>query len=339
MHTMDKTGVTLQINLAPTDLPHAKYTLPHQLRQWADQVDEIVLVVDLHRSRGRYSEAWQERLPGFRNLIAEYCAKYAKARTVDVDYSTEVATRLSKRYFGGEPIPAKDWNGGPFYAYFFGLDAAKYNYVLHMDADMLYGGGSTNWVTEGVNLLVERPDVLICSPIPGPPTADGLLRSQFLASEPFSSLAYRASSLSTRHFLLDQERFFERIQALTLTQPPRRRIWQAQADGNPPYNPAEEIFSQAMEKQGLLRIEFLGHAPGMWSIHPPYRSKLFYDLLPTLIQQIETGNIPEAQRGCHDMNDSMVDWSSTRKSVWQRGMKHLNLFLQYRVEKIRYHQS
>src|SRR5215475_13342942 len=103
------TGVTLQINLAPTDLLHAKYILPHQLRQWANQVNEILFIVDLHRSRGRYSEAWKERLPGLRRLIDEYCAKYDKARTLDVNYSDEVAAKLSALYFGEQPLPVKDW--------------------------------------------------------------------------------------------------------------------------------------------------------------------------------------------------------------------------------------
>ena len=59
-----KSGVTLQISLAPTDLPTAKHTVPHQLRVWADQVDEILLVLDKHRSHGRYSMDWQEQLSG-----------------------------------------------------------------------------------------------------------------------------------------------------------------------------------------------------------------------------------------------------------------------------------
>ena len=105
----------------------------------------------------------------------------------------------------------------------------------------------------------------------------------------------------------------------------RRRIWQALAEGNPPYDLPEVIFSRAMSEHGLVRIDFLRSDPGMWSIHPPFRSQLFYDLLPTLIQQIEAGEIPEAQRGDHDMNDSMVDWSSARKPLWKRAAKHLKL--------------
>ena len=325
------TGVTLQINLAPTDLPHARYILPHQLRQWAEQVNEVLLVVDLHQSKGRFSEGWQERLPGMRLLIDEYCAKYANVRSLEVDYSPKVAASIGTQFFGGKPVPAKDWNGGPFYSYFFGLYAATHDYIFHMDSDMMYGGGNSTWVAEAIQLLTERPDVLICSPIPGPPTEDGRLRSQSLAIEPYSSLAFRSPALSSRHFFLDRKHFRSRIQQLPLTQPPRRRVWQAQLEGKPPYNLPEVIFSQAMSAHDLVRIEFLGNAPGMWSIHPPYRSQLFYERLPTLIQQIETGDIPEAQRGCHDMNESMINWASTQKPLQQRIAKHLKLALQRHV--------
>ena len=66
----------------------------------------------------------------------------------------------------------------------------------------------------------------------------------------------------------------------------------------------------------------------MWSLHPPYRSENFYQQLPELIQKIETGNIPEAQRGHHDLNESLVDWTSARAALkqnrwWKRLGKRL----------------
>jgi hypothetical protein len=316
-------AVTLQINLAPTDLPHAQHILPHQLRQLGRQVEEILLVVDLHRSRGRYAEAWEERLPGLRALIERCCAEYPHARSVDVDYSDDVAARISRAYFGGGRMPAKDWNGAPFYAYFFGLDNAQHDHIFHMDSDLLYGGGSQTWVDEAVRLLAERPDVLICSPLPGPPRADGRLVSR----EDHASLAYRADGLSTRLFLLDRRRFERRIGELELTQPSARHRWQARADGNPPYDTAEEVWSKAMVKHDLRRVDFLGAAPGLWSLHPPHRSPLFYNRLPALIAQVQAGDVPDAQRGDHDMNDSMISWSSARQPLWRRVAKHQRLLL------------
>ena len=64
-------SVTLQINLAPTDLPHAVHVLPHQLRQWSGQVQEIVFTFDLHRTShgGRFSEGWEERRAPMEELL------------------------------------------------------------------------------------------------------------------------------------------------------------------------------------------------------------------------------------------------------------------------------
>jgi hypothetical protein len=242
-----------------------------------------------------------------------------------VDYSSEVAARLAAKFFGGQSLPAKNWNGAPFYSYFFGLDAAEHNYVFHMESDMMYGGGSRTWVAEAVRLLIDRPDVLVCNPLPGPPTADGRLRSQTLRPEPLMSLAYRADFVSTRLFLIDRDRLHSRVSPLMLTQPPRRRRWQALGDGNPPYEAPEVILSREMSKRGLLRIDFLGSAPGMWSVHPPYRSKGFYERLPQVIEQIEKDEIPDAQRGHHDLTDRMVDWTGARKPKWRRVAKHLRL--------------
>jgi hypothetical protein len=55
----------------------------------------------------------------------------------------------------------------------------------------------------------------------------------------------------------------------------------------------------------------------MWSLHPPYRSRDFYDRLPELVQRIERGDIPNDQRGDHDFNSSMVDWSEALSALAQ----------------------
>jgi hypothetical protein len=77
-----------------------------------------------------------------------------------------------------------------------------------------------------------------------------------------------------------------------------------------------------MRERGLVRRDFLGSAPGMWSLHPPYRCADFYAKLPDVIARVEDGNIPDAQRGDHDINGSMVDWSEAvallAKNRWWR---------------------
>jgi len=324
-------ATTLQINLAPTDLPHLIHTLPHQLRQLGGQVDEVLLTVDLHRSSGRYATAWKERLPGFLAFVEEQCAKHPQVHSHEVDYSAEAIAKVSEQFFGGKNIPAKDWMGAPFYAYFAGFYHARHNYIFHIDSDMLFGGGSQTWIAEAVRLMEARPEVVACNPLPGPPTGDGSLRSQTLIPEPSTSLAFRTSGISTRVTFFDRQRVISHLAPLPLIQPGLVRLWQARLEGNSSYVPVEDILSQGMHQQGLLRIDFLGQAAGLWSLHPPYRSELFYQSLPSLIQRIERGEIPDGQRGYHDLNDSMIDWSSTRKPTWQRKLKRLRLIVQHLV--------
>jgi hypothetical protein len=321
-------SVTLQINLAPSDWLHAQHILPHQLRQFAGQVDEILLTLDLHRSAGRFSEGWETGLANMRSLIQECCNHYAHAHLKEVDYSPATVAAVSAMFFGGRLIPPKDFRGGPFYSYFFGLYAAKHRYILHLDSDLLMGGGSPNWIAEAIDLLNNHPNILFCGPLPGPPTSDGTLRSQVAEPQPYTSPAFCFSSLSTRYFLFDRDRFSTQIQQLPLK---RASMWgfiKAIVEGNYPYQLPEDIWTETMFQHHLSRVDFLGDHPGMWSLHPPYRSKNFYDCLPELVQKIESGNIPEAQRGDHDINDSLVNWTSARIALkhnrwWKRLGKRL----------------
>ena len=307
------TGVTLQVNLAPTDLPHARFVLPHQLRCWACQVDEIVLTLDLHRSHGRYAHGWEARLPGMRRLLAEVCERHPHARAEEVDYSEKAAARLSARFFGGEPIPVKDCHGAPYYSYFHGLGAASNRFVLHMDSDMLFGGGSSTWVAEMLDLMQRRPEVLACNPLPGPPTADGGLRSQQLERELGDGLAYRAPHLSTRLFLIDLERLRTAAGPLPRLRLNGYRAWKARREGHPPYDCAEVTLSAAMARHSLVRVDAVGKSPGCWSLHPPFRSARFYDSLQDVIRLVESGDMPDGQRGHHDVQDCVVDWSDVRE--------------------------
>jgi hypothetical protein len=51
--------VTLEITLAPPDLRHVEHVLPNQLRTWAQQVSEILCVVDLRPVPGRPDASWE----------------------------------------------------------------------------------------------------------------------------------------------------------------------------------------------------------------------------------------------------------------------------------------
>jgi hypothetical protein len=313
--------VTLQINVAPTDFPHAVYILPHQLRQWAGQVDEVLFTFDLHRTPrgGRFGEGWEERLAPMQALLDDLCRDHPHARVSEVDYRPEKMSKVSSTFAGRKSIPAKDTKGAPFYPYFYGLHEARNDLVFHLDSDLMFGGGSQAWIREAVGVLAENADVLACAPLPGPPTSDGALRRQPAPRVEHSSLAFRFDEVSSRLLLIDLARLRERVLPLHLLGPARQLSRaKARLHGNPPYRAAELTISEAMVRAGLYRVDLLGAAPGMWSLHPPYRSEQFYGALPRLIERIETGNVPEAQRGDYELNDSMFDWSRARRRAMLR---------------------
>jgi hypothetical protein len=310
--------VTLQISLSPADYRHAREILPHQVRQWRDQVAEILITADFHRSAGRFSTGWEDG----RDRIADLAKSIPGARFVSVDYGAIASARVAAEFFEGGRIPKKDFRGGPFYSYFFGLNAAAHDYVFHVDSDIFFGGGSPTWMAEALAHMETHKDVLFAAPLPGPPAPDGRLHSQSAKPEGGAQPAFRFDTMSTRLFLLSRKRFRASVGGLQARLPGLREILKALVEGNSPADLPEHLFTRAMRRHGLVRREFLGDSPGMWSLHPPYRCEDFYARLPELIRRIEGGDIPEAQRGCHDINASLVDWSEAeaalRSNRWWR---------------------
>jgi hypothetical protein len=313
------TPVTLQVNLSPGDWRHARFLLPHQIRQWRRQVAEILLVIDLHRSSGRFAAGWEE---GRANIMA-LAQSVEGARVELVDYGDAARARVSSEFFGGAAVPEKDFRGGPYYSYFFALNSASHSHVFHVDSDIFFGGGSGTWMDEATRYYSSHSNVLVMAPLPGPPAQDGRLRQLRGSPEPGTPHAYVFEEMSTRIFLIDRARFASAIGALVPRPPPslRSRV-KALVERNPSADLPEHLLSRAMRERGLVRRDFLGSAPGMWSLHPPYRCADFYAKLPDVIARVEAGDIPDAQRGDHDLNGSMVDWSEAvallAKNRWWR---------------------
>jgi hypothetical protein len=329
---------TLQINLAPGDVPHAEHTVPHQLRQLGSQVDEILLTVDLLRSPGPRGRRHAELIPGLRELL-EVWDGHPAVRISEVDYGAAARAAVADRFFGELPVPDKDCVGAPFYAYLYGLHDARNDLIVHLDSDMLLGGGSQAWLADAAAVMDADDRVVVCGPLPGPPTRDGRVprrvTRQHAYSQPSSagpkpyrasSLAYEFPHVSTRCLVLDRERMLSRVGALRRLPPPPRahRV----EEGHDAVAPLEVTITEVMRSHSLIRVDLLGEGPGMWVIHPAYRSELFYSKLPELISRVEVGDVPDGQRGDFELNDTMIDWSSARADIrqapaWKRAARRV----------------
>jgi hypothetical protein len=308
---MSSLPITLQINLTPRDFRFARYLLPHQLRQLGGQVSEVLLVIESRRSKGAFGDDWDEGL----QAIMELAKNVPNARVVSVDYSPQTRKKISREFYGGHTVPLKDWRGGPFYCYFFGLSAAAHDLVFHIDSDMFFGGGSQTWLAEAVEVLKTYPDILVLVPFSGPPLyRDGTATAHDPTIKERRELGnglwtYVADDFTTRHFLIDRKKLGSQFGPLHVgyhwDPRPIHRFLKTLL-GLRAIETPEDTIEAMMKEKNVSRAIYLGRAPGMWALHPPLPPfPGFLDMLPKLIERIEKEDIPEGQRGYYDMNVSM----------------------------------
>lgn len=312
----------LQINIHPNDHRHFEPLLRHQINVWGKEIDRVRLTLDLHNSEsGRYrSETFSDNLRSMRSIISRVSQDFGFITVDEVDTSAETRRKIAKQFFNRDDIPIKAWDGGPFYSYLFGLWKAKGKTIIHMDSDMMFGGLSHTWIREAEEILDTDPNVIFVAPLSGPPHPAGVLKGHGLQRgipiTPYKHPAsYTFNSVSTRIFVTRPALIADRIGHLEWLTPTRSQRFKACLLGNPPLSREfEVVLSHTMQKRGLIRVDHHGRESGMWSLHPPFRTARFYTDLPAIIRRVETGDLPEEQRGQYDLHDSVCDWSVPRKN-------------------------
>jgi hypothetical protein len=325
-------SVTLEITLAPPDLRHAKYVLPHQLTTWAAQVGEVLCVLDLRPVPGRPDRSWQVDGERLVELVDACSTPYSHAQRRIVDYGDDTSRELSAAFLHGRQMPAKTYRGGPFYAYFFGLNAASHDHILHLDSDIMFGGGSQTWIEEATHLLESDPDVLACLPFPGPPRPDGRVHAAGAVQNPGPIPAFAFKTFTTRYFMIDRSRFRDRIGGIGIRdhspvltrvgliewlravgELPLRDRLRPLTLATPRIDLPERLLGEAMAEAGMHRVDYLGREPGMWTLHPRERTETYYRVLPELVARIERDDVTEEQRGHYDLHESMLQRDSSTR--------------------------
>lgn len=309
-------SVGLQINLAPLDVDHAVHVLPHQLGAFAGQVDDVVLSIDLQpNTSSRYrTDDYEPKRRRLLELMEVVSTDYPAVRVEPVDYSEAATTAVSRTFGRGTPLPLRAADGSPFHAYLHGLMSARTDYVLHLDSDVFLGGRSDRWVRDAVTLMEADRQILAVNPLPGPPTDSGELRSQSAPRYAGRPDSFRFDGVSTRIFLMDKRRFASGELAVPVLAPELSRRVRALLNNTPQAQSLENSMGVLARRTGMVRVDTLGTDPGMWSLHPDGRSPSFYEELPTLLRRVEADDLPDSQRGYHDVVDEFFDWSEYRAS-------------------------
>lgn len=299
---MLKAPVSLQINITPLDLPFAALIVPHQLRFWQRHCQELLLIWDLNPGvrylrQAVYQQRWDQHLAWVNPLNQALQQEFPHLRILELEATAALRQSLSKAYFlpGTDPMPEKDFRGGPFLAYFYGLWAASHPHVLHLDADILLGGEPSGWLEQALQLLSEQPEYLAISPWGGPPLLDThgspLHRQQ------------QTTGFSSRHFLLDRRRLQGQLQLKCL------ELFQLQARATDPSlwvepyaDLPEHLITNWMQAHQALRLACLD----VWTLHPSQRSQLFYQALPLLLNKLTAQGLPHFQRGDYELQDATL---------------------------------
>jgi hypothetical protein len=316
-------NVTLQINLSPLDFPRVLHLLPHQLRTLANQCSELLIIVDLKKSKCKKSsgESWDRNIQPVMDFLYQLKAKHFPGLRIEmVDYSEHTRKLMSKTIMKHGIIPDKDYSGGPFYSYYFGIYTAKNDYVLHTDADMMFGGGYQNWVTEAIEILERDATIFSCSPIAGPPLLSqdqlpSFYRKKFNPTGKYYFLrSYLYNHFSTRTFLINKKSIYKKI---SVQLPNFDHFIKALLRGASPYRYPEGTISEMIKRQKLYRLDFYGYNPGLWCLHPNGDSKL-NEFLPEVLSLIESNQFPDSQRGLCDVHNNLLIMA---EQLHQQGMK------------------
>ena len=202
--------VTLQISTAPTDIWLLESMISHQIKALKSQVQEILIVADIQQSgngRFRFSE---EMILKFKEILEGLQQRWPNVRVKFVDYGDTAQNRVAQSLWGKNELPAKDYRGGPFYSYFYGVAEASNDYVLHLDSDILLGGGLKSWCEDAVNIY-ERDERIACMiPLSGPTPSIVNVPAQYKRSQQKEDglpHTYVSKKFTTRIFLISKKRF------------------------------------------------------------------------------------------------------------------------------------
>lgn len=168
---MPNQPITLQINLAPVDYPMVKHTLPSQIEVFGKSCQEVLLTFDVRRVEGSRLSAsdWDTNL----SLIEDFVEKEVKPAFPEVAikldkmvYDEKLRIEIGEYFMGkAKAIPLKDFRGGPYYSYYFGLYHASNNLILHLDADMMLVGSAEQWFNEAIEALEQDDTLFACAPL------------------------------------------------------------------------------------------------------------------------------------------------------------------------------
>jgi len=301
--------VTLQINLSPGDLTYAKLTVPALLRAHP-RAAERLLIVDVCKPQRtgivdpetRFPEpAFSERAAAIVAFAEELRRCGAVDRVVVLRPGDPLFATLSRRYLRPWVRETHDYGGCALMAYLAAFELPRTRWLLHYDADMLlYQEPGFDWAVAACTAMEGVASAIAASPRPSPPPVAGApdapTKNERLRLHEAPG-GWLNAWFSTRCYLFDLEKMRA---CLPLLQ--GRIFWETVATRllhrGYPRSP-EGMLYRRMSALGRHRLTLsTRHA---WLLHPTRKDAAFLAALPRLLDAVQAGRCPDAQRGQQDI--------------------------------------
>lgn len=275
--------VSFTVNTCITDVPFLEKTLRHVFRSLNYPFKERLIAYDPGNPMGKYDSRRRgdpsELLAIFDRLMADNLID----RVDTIPWDEESQAAILEKYFGRDDIALKDFSGAPIYQYLYALDQCTGEYVFHMDSDMLFHTSpGESWIDQGIALMQREPRVVFATCRGGPPQARNWLErilNRPVGLKPKSGWA-KADTVSTRYFLMDRLRFYEKLLPIVQSRP---------------NEPLEDSLTNTLRLRGLERWTTTGIEN--WSIHPWRHDDNYVAHLDDLIWAVEQGVYPFVRSG------------------------------------------
>ncbi len=292
---------SLAFRVARTDFSFIEHSIPHLTDACQYEFADRFVVVDTGPLAGDFLSR-----PGVGTLeeIFDCCDRLIADgkldRIVPIDYSAKFRRQVYRKHFGRDVRFARDYRGSTVLGSLVPIEAARTRYLVYFDSDLLmYQQPGASWIDRGIELLQKHEDILVVTPLSGPPTADGSLQQRGISyARDRARGIYRFKEFTNRKFLIDCHRF-SRI----LPIPPRWVSWKRRLasafTGKSALLNWEAMLSEYLQTTPYIRAELASSEA--WMLHTPDHGSAFIENLPDIIAKVEAGWFPPEQAGDYDL--------------------------------------
>jgi len=301
--------VTLQINLSAGDLNYAHLTVPALISQH-QYLKKRLLVLDCLKPQKtkivnpelKYPEPeFSLRIKKLKVLVEDFLAKGLVSDIYFLEEGDPFIKKTLNTYFKNFVTETHEYGGIGIISYLAGIELTKTKYVLHYDGDMLfYQKAGFNWVESAIEVLNEYTDCISITPGIAPPTTQLTRTASFEHwSENLKVTGgYKDKFFSARQFLIDKDRLYAEFPLFRGIVLLETLLVKYLNRGYP--RSVENIFFKRFSTAGKFRFMMDSH--NCWVLHPLDKPLTYLEILPFIIENVNSGVVPMEQEGHENIN-------------------------------------